>query len=71
MAADTSAEGGPDSPEPNGGANNPFRGSLTSAELTAEIGHWLQAQHPVSKEPLPDNLAALIRRLQERADGAS
>jgi hypothetical protein len=71
MAADTPDEGGPDSPKPNGGANNPFRGSLTPAELTAEIGRWLQAQHPVSKEPLPDNLAALIRRLQERADGAS
>jgi hypothetical protein len=71
MAADTSDDGRPDSPKPNGGANNPFRGSLAPAELTAEIGRWLQSQHPVPlQEPLPEELASLIRRLQEREGGA-
>jgi hypothetical protein len=72
MAADTPDEGGPDAAKPNGGANSPFRGALTPAELTAEIGRWLQSQHPVPlREPLPEELASLIRRLQERDGGAS
>jgi hypothetical protein len=71
MAADIPDEREPDAEKPNGGANNPFRGSLIPAELTAEIGRWLQSQHPVPlQEPLPEELASLIRRLQEREGGA-
>lgn len=41
------------------------------AELTAEIGRWLQVQHPLAlTEPPPDELASLIQRLREREDGA-
>ena len=72
MAADTPDEGGPDTAKPNGGTNSPFRGALTPADLTAEIGRCLQAHHPVPlKEPLPEELAALIRRLQKREGRAS
>jgi len=72
MAADTPDEGGPDAAKPNGGANSPFRGALTPAELTTEIGRWLQSQHPVPlQEPLPEELASLIRRVQEREGGPS
>jgi len=72
MAADTPDEGGPDAAKPNGGANSPFRGALTPAELTTEIRRWLQSQHPVLlQEPLPEELASLIRRLQEQEGGPS
>ncbi|EIM30856.1 hypothetical protein MicloDRAFT_00003830 [Microvirga lotononidis] len=72
MAAGSPDEGGPNSAKPNGGTNSPFRGALIPAERTAEIGRCLQAQHPVLlKEPLPDALAALILRLQEREGGAT
>ena len=72
MAADTPDDGEPDAGQPRShlGTNNPFRGSLTPAELAAEIGRWLQVQHPVAlQEVLPDELASLIRQLGERGDG--
>jgi hypothetical protein len=53
------------------GTNNPFRGSLTRAELAAEVGWCLRVQHPVSlTEPLPEELASLIEQLCDREDGA-
>lgn len=72
MAADTPDDGGPNTGQPSSllGTNNPFGGSLTPAELAAEIGRWLQVQHPVALEEVPpDELASLIRRLRERVDG--
>ena len=72
MAADTPDDGGPDVGQASSslGTNNPFRGSLTPAELAAEIGRWLQVQHPVAlEEALPDELASLIRQLGERKNG--
>ena len=68
MAADTPDDGGPDAGQVRSflGANNPFRGSLTPAE----IGRWLQVQHPVTlEEALPDELASLIRQFGERKNG--
>jgi hypothetical protein len=73
MAADTPDDGEPDAAKAGGtsGLNSPFRGSLPPAELTGEVGRWLQSQHPVSlTEPLPDELASLIQRLRERKDAA-
>ncbi len=72
MAADTPDDGEPDAGQPRSllGTNNPFRGSLTPAELAAEIGRLLQVQHPVAlEEALPDELASLIRQLGERKNG--
>jgi hypothetical protein len=72
MAADTPDDGEPDAGQPRSllGTSNPFRGSLTPAELVAEIGRRLQVQHPVAlEEAFPDELASLIRRLGERVDG--
>ena len=72
MAADTPDDGGPDAGQPRSllGSNNSFRGSLTPAELAAEIGRWLQVQHSVAlEEALPDELASLIRQLGERKNG--
>jgi hypothetical protein len=71
IAADTPDKGEPDAGQPRSllGTNNPFRGSLTPAEVAAEIGRWLQVQHPVAlQDVLPDELASLIRRLRERKD---
>jgi hypothetical protein len=72
MAADTPDDGEPKAAQASSllGANNPFRGSLTPAEIAAEIGRWLQVQHPaVLEEALPNELASLIHRLGERKDG--
>ena len=72
MAADTPDDGEPDAGQVRSflGTNNPFRGSLTPAELAAEIGRWLQVQHPaVLEEALPDELASIIRQLGERKNG--
>jgi hypothetical protein len=53
------------------GSNSPFNGSFSSAQLAAEIGRCLQSQYAVpSKEPFPEELAALVRRFQEQ-DGAN
>lgn len=53
------------------GSNSPFDGSLSNAQLAAEIGRCLQSQYVVpSEEPLPEELANLVQRLQEQ-DGAS
>ena len=48
MAAAMPDNGEPDAAKPNSplGLDSPFRGSLMPAELTAEIGRRLQAQHP-------------------------
>jgi hypothetical protein len=49
------------------GANSPFDGSQTPAQLTAEIGRCLQPMYQASlTEPLPQELEALVRQLQER-----
>jgi hypothetical protein len=72
MAANTPDDGGPDAGRASSslGTNNPFRGSLAPAELAAEIGRLLQVQHPAAlTEPLPEEIASLIRRLWEREDG--
>jgi hypothetical protein len=72
MAADTPDDGEPKAAQASSllGANNPFRGSLTPAEIAAETGRCLQVQHPAAlAEPLPEELASLIRRLWEREDG--
>lgn len=72
MAADTPDNGVPDAGQPSSllGTKNPFRESLTPAELAAELGRCLQVQHPVAlEEALPDELASLVRRLSERNDG--
>jgi hypothetical protein len=72
MAADTPDDGKPEMAQASNllGTNNPFRGSLTPAELAAEIGRWLQVQHPVAlQEMLPDELASLVSQLGEREDG--
>jgi hypothetical protein len=69
MAADTPREEEPDSMQGKGyaTANSPFSGSLLPAEIAAEIGRCLQARYqPIPEEPLPENLAALVRKLQER-----
>jgi Anti-sigma factor NepR len=43
--------------------------SFTNTQLAAEIGRCLQSQYQDSlKEALPDELAALVRQLQERED---
>ena len=53
------------------GSNSPFDGSLSSAQLAAEIGRCLQAKYAAPpKKLLPDELADLVRRLQEQ-DGVS
>jgi len=50
--------------------NSPFNGSLTMAQLAAEIGRCLRSRHAGAlKEPLLDELAILVRRLQEREQG--
>jgi hypothetical protein len=72
MAADTPDGSKPDIGKTGSplGTNNPYRGSLTPAELAAEVGRWLQAQHPVSlQEALPEELASLVSQLGEREDG--
>ena len=71
MAADTPHEGGPNSgpsqiPE---AANSPFGGAQPPAELAAEIGHCLKSRYRViPEEPLPEDLAALVRQLQQREE---
>jgi len=55
------------------GAEGPrsVTGSLTPAQLAAEIGLSLRSQYQVClNESLPDELAALVRQLQEREDEA-
>jgi hypothetical protein len=68
MAADTPLDG-PASRSANvkAGSNSPFDGSQTSAQLTAEIGRCLRPMYQASlTEPLPQELEALVRQLQER-----
>ncbi len=49
------------------GSNSPFDGSLTNAQLAAEIGRCLQSRYAVpTKESLPEELAALVQRLREQ-----
>ena len=49
------------------GSNSPFDGSVSNAQLAAEIGRCLQSRYAVPfKEPLPEELAALIQRLREQ-----
>jgi hypothetical protein len=53
--------------DPNAGLNSPFTGSLSAAQLTAQIGRSLQSLYQASlQEPLPEELAALVRQLEER-----
>jgi hypothetical protein len=69
MAADAPREDGPASGETigNPGQNNSFTGTLTTAQLVAEIGRCLQSQlQAFLNEPLPEELATLVRQLQER-----
>jgi hypothetical protein len=71
MAADTQNEGGPH-PSPSQipeGANSPFGGSQLPAELAAEIGRCLKSRYRViPEEPLPEDLAALVRQLQQQVE---
>jgi hypothetical protein len=54
----------------NQGANSPFTGSLAPAQLATEMGRCLRSQYQaLLKEPFPDELADLIRQLQEREEG--
>jgi hypothetical protein len=72
MAADTPHDG-PASGSGNdkAGSNSPFDGSQTPAQLTAEIGRCLRPMYQASlAEPLPQELEALVRQLQEREQGA-
>jgi len=49
------------------GLNNPYDGSPKSARLAAAVGHCLRSRWVASPaEPLPENLAVLVRRLEER-----
>ncbi len=49
------------------GSNSPFDGSLSNAQLAAEIGRCLQSRYAVpTKGPLPEELAALVQRLREQ-----
>lgn len=49
------------------GSNSPFDGSLSNAQLAAEIGRCLQSRYAVpTKEPLPEKLTALVQRLREQ-----
>jgi len=49
----------------------PFNGSPTTAQLAGEIGRCLQSQYSGAlKEPLPDELALLVRQLQAPEEGA-
>ncbi len=53
------------------GLNSPFTGSFSNAQLAAEIGRCLQSRYAVPlTEPVPEELAALVRRFQEQ-DGAN
>jgi hypothetical protein len=55
-----------------GGANSPFTGSLTNTQLADEVGRCLQSwSQAVLSEPLPEDLAALVRKLEERESGIS
>ena len=50
----------------------PVMGSLTHAQHTAEIGSSLQLKYQVCPDnALPEELAALVRQLQEREDGSA
>jgi hypothetical protein len=47
-------------------------GSLTHAQLAAEIGRSLQTRYQAClNDALPDKLAALVRQLQEQEDGSA
>jgi anti-sigma factor NepR-like protein len=72
MAADTPLDGPASGSAHNkAGSNSPFDGSLTPAQLTAEIGRCLRPMYQASlTEPLPQELEALVRQLQEREQGA-
>ena len=49
------------------GSNSPFDGSVSNAQLAAEIGRCLQSRYAVPfKEPLPEKLTALVQRLREQ-----
>jgi hypothetical protein len=46
------------------GSNSPFDGSLSNAQIAAEIGRCLQSEYAVlTNEPLPEELAALVQQL--------
>ncbi|HZH52089.1 MAG TPA: hypothetical protein VEZ16_09445 [Microvirga sp.] len=48
------------------GLNNPYDRSPKSARLAAAVGHCLRSRWVASRaEPLPENLAVLVRRLEE------
>jgi Anti-sigma factor NepR len=73
MAAGTPFDGPASGPgNDKVGSNSPFDGSQTPAQLTAEIGRCLQPMYQASlTEPLPQELEALVRQLQEREQGAA
>jgi len=51
------------------GSNSPFSGSLTAAQLTAEIGRCLRPMYQAAlNEPLPQELEVLVRQLQEQKE---
>jgi hypothetical protein len=53
-----------------GGANSPFNGSLTNTQLAVEVGRSLRSWSQAAlSEPLPDDLAVLVRKLEERESG--
>jgi len=71
MAVENPDEGGPHPgrSQIHEGANSPFRGSLRPAELAAEIGRCLKSRYRVTpEEPLPEDLTALVRQLQQREE---
>ena len=71
MAVDTPLDGpASGSAYDKAGSNSPFDGSQSLAQLTAEIGRCLQPMYQASlTEPLPQELEALVRQLQEREQG--
>ena len=49
------------------GSNSLFNGSQTNTQLAVQIGRGLQSRTKAAlEEPLSDDLAALVRRLEER-----
>jgi hypothetical protein len=68
-----SGDGSTGDPRSDGsGVNSPFTGSLTSTQLADEEGRCLHSwSQAILSEPLPEDLAALVRKLEERESGTS
>ena len=68
MAADTPHDGpAPGPANDEAGSDNLFNGSLTPAQLTAEIGRCLRPMYQAAlNEPLSQEIEVLVHLLQER-----